>query len=261
MKNPFPLAAALLIFSAVHAMSGPIVTWLGTSADLSLETNWSGGVAPSSANTANFTSSAATKTNLTLNGEDFTAQVIQFISSNYTFEAPAGPGNIVIGDATTGGLNLSSATVDFDAQSIFLNNNMSWSVSGGSQLASSGTVDTTGGGSLDGIALTLAFGAGQTNNRATFGTFDFGTTGTLTVTNWGGTPGQFGGVNNQLRFSSDPTGDLPNIKFTVGASTLNSTAQNFGSYWEVVPVPEPATCFLLAGGMACLGILRHRRII
>ncbi len=254
----------LIFLTSLPGVSAPLI-WTGATADLSVASNWNPASVPTISDNATFNAASTTKQLLTPGGTDFSVSSATFTSGNFSFDT-SGFGDVInFGNGVSGGglVVSNAAAVDFNDQSIFLNNSMSWSVSGGSQFSSSGTVDTTNDGVETGYALTLAFGAGQTNNRATFQEITFGTTGSLTVTNWGGAVGQFGGTNNQLRFFgtvSQPP-DLTNIKFTVGVSTLSSAAQNFGSYWEVVPVPEPATCVLLAGGMTCLGILRLRRMI
>jgi len=210
----------LIFLTSLPGVSAPLI-WTGATPDLSVASNWNPASVPTISDNATFNAASTTKQLLTPGGTDFSVASATFTSGNFSFAA-SGFGDVInFGNGVSGGgLVLSStATVDFNDQFIFLNKKMSWSVSGGSQFSSSGTVDTTNDGNDTGYALTLAFGVGQTNNRATFQDVTFGTTGTLTVTNWGGTPGQFSGVKNQLRIFGDGSQppDLTNIKFTVGA--------------------------------------------
>lgn len=258
IKKTVLLPTAFILFTVLSGFSGPIVyAWTGNSSTILNDAgNWSPSGIPTESNgdTAGF--SGKNVAGLTPGGLLFTAASASFSSGNYSFASKALGESIAFGNGTLGGVSVSSATVNFNDQEVFLNNNMSWNVSGGSSITSSGTLNFANGGT--GNVLTLAFGASQTNNVAQFQYFNFGTTGSLSVSNWGGTPGRFGGTNNQLRFGSDPSAYLSNIKFTVGASTFASTTRNSGSYWEVVPVPEPATIALVFAGMTCIAGLRRR---
>jgi autotransporter-associated beta strand protein len=104
-------------------------------------------------------------------------------------------------------------------------------------LSASSTIDLGSG------ASTLSFSSGTR------------TAGSLTIDNWSGSLA--GGGTDQLRFDSalDST-FLANINFTgfdPGALQIS-----FGSYVEIVPVPEPATV-LASLALASLGLWRERR--
>jgi fibronectin-binding autotransporter adhesin len=101
-------------------------------------------------------------------------------------------------------------------------------------------------------ALTLAansvidFGAGS-DSVLTFASASGTWTGTLDILNWSGTAYTGGGAE-QLRFTSDPTAYLSQITF---AGIAGAVAIDNGTYFEVVPVPEPAT---VAGALGLLGV-------
>lgn len=259
MRNFFAISAGLIGLTMLACQAGPLVTytWTGTSPDLSDSTNWTPTGIPTSIDAASFNASAVTKVLLTPGGMDFSVKSATFSSAAFSF-ASAGPGDVInLGDGDIGATTVSSAaSVDFNDQPIMLNNSMTWAVSGGSSLTSAGVIDTTGGDPLAGFALTISFGAAQANNFTQFQDFAFGTTGSLTIANWGGTAWHFGGVNNQLRFGTDPSAYLGNISFTGYAA--GAVAQAAGSYWEVVPVPEPATITLVLAGLACIAGRRRR---
>lgn len=124
---------------------------------------------------------------------------------------------------------------------------MSWTLSGNSSFTG-GAVTATN------LALNIAFGASQLNT-ARFGSLDLGASGTLVVNNWGGTAGVYGGANNQLRFTVDPTLLLSKISFT--GYTGPTVTQFSGGSYEVIPVPEPSTYALL--GLALAGVIAFRR--
>lgn len=260
MKKIFALTIGFCLFTMIAGIAGPVVsyTWTGSSdGNLLLDANWSPTGVPGSESTVSFDENATTTDSLTPYGEPFTVKSATFAGAAFTFDIAGGGDSIYLGNGTTGGITVSSAaSVDFSDQPIMLNNSMTWAVSGGSSLSSAGTIDTTEGLTITGYSLTLSFGVAQTNNIAQFQDFEFGTTGSLTIANWGGTLGQFGGVNNHVRFGIDPSGYLGNISFTGYAGSV--AAQDAGSYWEVVPVPEPATISLMLAGLAGLVGIRRR---
>ncbi len=125
-------------------------------------------------------------------------------------------------------------------------------------LSVSGTSSFQGGAfDASNLALGINFGAAQ-QNIARFGSLNLGASGNLTISNWGGTLGAFGGANNQLRFTSDPTALLSKISFS-GYSGSTAATQNMGAYWEVVAVPEPSTWLLIGLGLTAIVIFRRRK--
>jgi len=254
MKNLACLVAVALVVAQTSLISASF-TWVGSTSDLSLDTNWNPTVdAPPTGfadDDAIFNSTATTFTGLTPNGAPFYVRNLSFSGGAYSF-ASSGPGDsISIGSNGNGTLSVTAGSVNFNNQSVNLNNPMTWVVSGGSTtILSSGTVNASN------LALGLSFGVSQ-QNVVTLSSLVLGTSGALTVNNWGGSMGVFGGSNNQLRFSSDPSALLSKISFTGYAGAAST--QNMGSYWEVAPVPEPTTWGLLVGGLTALMIFRRRR--
>lgn len=105
---------------------------------------------------------------------------------------------------------------------------------------------------------TLDFGAGS--SVLEFNDLNFGS-GLLTINNWSGSV--TGGGADQLIFhvpASDPINSpafLNNVFFTgigIGAKVID-----FGSYIEIVPVPEPST-YLLGLGLIAGGFFLRRRL-
>jgi len=229
-------------------------TWTGASSDLSVDTNWSPAGGPPSTfgpDTALFDATGITKTNLTPGGVGFSSQVVTFTGATYTFAAAGGGDSIGIGDGVSGSLVLSlGANVNFNSQSIAIQNSMDWGISGNSVLTSGGVVDVST------YALNVLYGVSETN-VVSFSSVAFSGAGAITIANWGGTLGTFGGANNQLRFSVDPTAYLSKISF-VGYAGSTAATQNMGSYYEVVAVPEPSTWLFLAGGLTTVMVFRRR---
>jgi len=215
-----------------------------------LDTNWSPAGGPPSSfsgDTALFDASGITKTGLTPNGTAFSVTNLQFTGATYSF-ASAGGGDTI---GIDGSMSLSSAaSVNFSDQQIIIGQSMTWSLSGNSSFTG-GTVNASG------LNLNLGFTSAQ-QNIARFGSLNLGSSGNLTISNWGGTLGAFGGANNQLRFTSDPTALLSKISFS-GYSGSTAATQNMGAYWEVVAVPEPSTWLLIGLGLTAIVIFRRRK--
>jgi hypothetical protein len=84
------------------------------------------------------------------------------------------------------------------------------------------------------------------------------TAGVLTIDNWSGTQ-LFGGGTDQLRVTTLPSASfLDNIQFA-GYALPGAMAVNFGTYFEIIPVPEPgcASLLILTGAVSIAG---RRRI-
>jgi len=243
-----------VVFSSSLASAQIAYTWSGATSDLSLDTNWDPVGVPSTfgPDTATFNALGTIKTGLTPGGVNFSAQAITFSGATYSFATIGGGESIGIGDGAIGSLTLASAAnVNFSSQYIIVGNSMDWGLSGNSVLTSTGVVDVST------YALNVLYGVSETN-VVSLTSLTFSGAGEITVANWGGTTGVYGGSNNQLRFSTDPTAYLSKISFTGYAGTTAAT-QNMGAYYEVVPVPEPATWFLLAMGLTTVVVFRRRR--
>lgn len=249
MRKYFAIAA--VVVCGVDIAPAATLTWVGATNDLSLDSNWSPATAPF-ADDVIFNASATTKLGLDPGGP-ISVNQMTVTGSTYSFAASAGGDAIGIG-AGTGALNVTAgASLNFSDQAVTLNDTMTWTISGNSSVTSSGTVDTTD------KVLTILYGASQTN-VVSLNSLVFGTTGALSITNWGGSLGVYGGANNQLRFAVDPSSFLSKIAF-VGYPGSIAATQNMGSFFEVVPaaIPEPQTWLLLAGGLTTLLVLRRRR--
>jgi len=241
------LALSLLVSNRAGAA---VYTWVGTTSDMSDANNWSPNDGPPFGDDTLFNSSATTKLSLNPNGF-FNSNVVTFTGATFSFSLAAGGDELNIG-AGSGALNLSSAaSVNFSDQTININDAMTWSISGNSSLTSAGSVDTSN------KLLNIVYGASQINT-VKLSSVVFASTGSIVVTNWGGTLGAYGGANNQLRFSGDPTAYLGKISFA-GYAGSTAAAQNMGGYFEVVAVPEPGTWALLAGGLTTVMVFRRRR--
>lgn len=249
-KLIFTVALSLSLLSTSVVKAQTLYTWTGASALLDLESNWSPAGGPPSAfgpDSAVFDASGTTKTGLTPNGTGFSVLNMTFTGATYSFASKGGGDGIGI----DGALLLSGgASVNFSDQEITVGAPMSWTLSGNSSFTG-GSVNASN------LALNIAFGASQLN-IASFGSLDLGASGTLVVNNWGGTAGIYSGANNQLRFTVDPTVLLPKISFT--GYTGPAATQLVGSYYEVIPVPEPSTYALLGLALAgCIAFRRRRR--
>jgi len=249
MKNNISLllaiAVVLLVSTVAHAA---VYTWVGDTADMADANNWAPNDGPPFGDDAIFNNTATTKLSLHPNGF-FNPNAITFSGATYSF-ASAGVGDLI--NIGAGSLTLASASVDFSDQAINLNDSMEWSISGNSSLTSAGAVDASD------KALNILYGVSETNT-VNLNSIIFETSGSIVVTNWGGTLGAYGGVNNQLRFSVDPAAYLSKISFAGYAGSIAAT-QNMGSFYEVVAaVPEPATWALLVGSLTTVMIFRRRR--
>ncbi len=250
MKFRSLISAVALITTTSVVNAQTIYTWTGAGSQLDLETNWSPAGGPPSSfegDTAVFDASGTTKTGLTPNGIAFSVTNLQFTGATYAF-ATAGGGDTIGIDGT---LSLSSAAnVNFSDQQIIIGQSMTWSLSGNSSFTG-GIVNASN------RTLDLGFTSAQ-QNIARFGSLNLGTSGNLTISNWGGSLGVFGGANNQLRFNSDPTALLSKISFS-GYSGSTAATQNMGAYWEVVAVPEPSTWLLIGLGLSVVIVFRRRK--
>ncbi len=246
------LAAATIGLSG--SLSATLFTWTGANAQLDAEGNWSPAGGPPSAfgpDDALFNASGVTKSGLTPNGTIFSVENLTFSGATYSFAASGLGDGINIGTGASGGVGiLAAASVNFSDQFITLNNSMDWNISGNSSFT---------GGQINSANLTLDinFGVAETNT-ARFGSLALGGTGSLLVTNWGGTAGVYAGANNQLRFTNDPTSFLNQITF-VGYAGSTAEASFNGTYYEVIAVPEPTAMALLAGSLTAVMVLRRRR--
>ena len=251
MKKYTSLLLALIVSLFASGTAGAaLYTWVGATADMSDANNWSPNDGPPFGDDTLFNNSATTKLSLNPNGF-FNSNAITFSGATYSFASASIFDSISIGTGS-GSLTLSSAaSVNFSDQAINLNDAMSWSISGNSSLISAGAVDTSD------KALNILYGVSETNT-VRLNSIVFGSSGSIVVTNWGGTLGSYGGANNQLRFSVDPTAYLSKISFAGYAGSTAAT-QNMGSYYEVIAVPEPTTWALLAGSLTTVMILRRRR--
>jgi hypothetical protein len=252
MKTPLKLLIACgMVFAMEGISNATVYTWSGATSNLSLDTNWSPAGGPPSAfgDDAIFNATGTTKTGLSPNGA-FSAVNMTFTNATYSFGSKSGGDGISLGDGGGGTLIMSSAaSLSFSDHDLFLNNPMTWSITGNSSFTSAGSVSATN------LAFGIGFGVGETNVTL-FSNLNLGASGSLLVSNWGGAVGAFGGANNQLRFSIDPTALLDKISFA-GFSDPAGT-QNMGSYWEVAPVPEPGTWLLVAVGLTLVVTFRRR---
>jgi hypothetical protein len=252
MKKSTRLLTVFAVAFAIPCVTNAIpYTWTGATADLSLDTNWNPLEGPPSAfgDDAIFDATGTTKTGLSPNGA-FSAINMTFTNASYSFGSKGGGDIIGIGDGTGGTLIMSSAaSLSFNDHDLFLDNPMTWSITGNSSFTSSGSVDSSN------KALGIGFGVGETNVTL-FTNLNLGTTGSLLVSNWGGSLGAFGGANNQLRFSGDPTAILDEISFS--GFTEPAGTQDMGGYWEVAPVPEPSTWLLAAVAFTVALTFRRR---
>jgi hypothetical protein len=246
------LIACGLVFAMPGISSASVYTWSGATADLSLDTNWTPAGGPPSAfgDDAVFNTTGTTKSGLSPNGV-FSAVTMTFTGASYSFGSKGGGDFISLGDGGGGNLIMSSAaSLSFNDHDVTLNNAMTWSITGNSSFTSTGSVNATN------FALGIGFGVGETNVTL-FSNLNLGASGSLLIGNWGGAVGAFGGTNNQLRFSNDPTALLDKISFAGFADPAGT--QNMGSYWEVAPVPEPNTWLLTAVGLTLAITFRRRR--
>jgi autotransporter-associated beta strand protein len=106
---------------------------------------------------------------------------------------------------------------------------------------------------------TLDFGVGGGNDKFHFASF-VNTTGTLAITNWlGNDAGGTDGAHDRLVFTGSFT-DFTS-SFTQSQISFNGTsgyaAIDFGSTYEIVPVPEPATTALI-GSIALCALIGYR---
>ena len=165
----------------------------------------------------------------------------------------------------------------------------------GTQTFTSGTVGTTavtlgsggGGGTLAvagsqsgtthsfaslalGANSILDFGSGNTGVNLVFGGSPSLSGNTLTINNWNGPDysgqttdiGTFGGTQDRLLFTTDPSNGhlgmaLTGISFN---GTAPGMAVSFGSYYEIVPVPEPTTVLGAAGLLGFVGYRERKRV-
>lgn len=251
--HPYFFSLTLSLLLAATCSAQTTYTWLGSTSDLSLDTNWTPGGGPPSAfgpDDAVFNASSTVKTGLATNGA-FSSKNVTFSVSSYSFGTSSGGDSFSVGDGTTGTLSiLSGSSVNFSDLGILVSNSMNWAVNGNSAITGSGLVTASD------LALGINFGAAQTN-IVRLGNLALGSTGALTINNWGGTLGVYGGTNNQLRFTSDPTSFLTKISFAGYSGTV--ATQNMGSFYEVIAVPEPKIWLMLALGLTVVVVFRRRQ--
>jgi len=116
--------------------------------------------------------------------------------------------------------------------------------------------------SIGALTLTLSTGTsiidfgngGRTSadNIFWFSSLSIGSGDTLTINNWSGS--LTGGGADQLRFTSNPTANLSLINFT-GYDSSQLQVISYGSYYEIVAVPEPGT---VLGGLALVSLIGYR---
>jgi autotransporter-associated beta strand protein len=105
----------------------------------------------------------------------------------------------------------------------------------------------------------LDFGAGGGNDKFHFASF-VNTTGTLAITNWlGNDAGGTDGAHDRLVFTglfTDFTSSFSQSQISFNG-TSGYAAIDFGSTYEIVPVPEPATTALI-GSIALCALIGYR---
>jgi autotransporter-associated beta strand protein len=150
-----------------------------------------------------------------------------------------------------------------------INNNAALNLNGGVANAA-GIVTFNTGGLSEGAAGTAGIGALTLTSNSII---DFGsgtslieftgggiyTGGTLFINNWSGNA-VAGNGTDRLLFSTVPDSSLvSNIQFD-GFALGQNAALNFGSYYEIVPVPEPGTIFSALGLLGMAGWRERRKM-